>query len=151
MLILADASPNRFFYQSCYRGGWTSCLGLFFSEDRKKVNWRVVGGACLQCRLLWSAKALMDRGLFRMDCRSIRNRLDISVQAAGFCRPFDIVTMNAAFEGRGFVFAFMALPSILFFSALSSLLYYFGILQLVVRGMAWVMSRVMSVGCRELA
>jgi len=76
------------------------------------------------------------------------------VQAAAFVfGPLsDIVMMNAAFEGRGFVFAFMALPSILFFSALSSLLYYFGILQLVVRGMAWVMSRVMRLsGAESLA
>ena len=53
---------------------------------------------------------------------------------------------------RGFVFAFMALPSILFFSAISSLLYYFGILQAIVRGMAWVMSRVMKLsGAESLA
>ena len=55
-------------------------------------------------------------------------------------------------ENRGFVFAFMALPSILFFSALSSLLYYFGVLQFIVKMMAWVMSRVMRLsGAESLA
>ena len=85
---------------------------------------------------------------------SLFSKTLLSLSAAGFVfGPLsDIVTMNAAFEGRGFVFAFMALPSILFFSALSSLLYYFGILQLVVRGMAWVMSRVMRLsGAESLA
>ncbi|MDG1137985.1 MAG: nucleoside recognition domain-containing protein [Opitutales bacterium] len=43
----------------------------------------------------------------------------------------------------------MALPSILFFSALSSLLYYFGILQAVVRIMAWVLSRGMKLSGPE--
>ena len=62
--------------------------------------------------------------------------LEISVNAAGlFSGPLaDLAKMEGAFgRGNGFVFAFMALPSILFFSALSSLLYYFGVLQFVVR------------------
>ena len=66
--------------------------------------------------------------------------MQISIDAAGFVfGPLsNIESMNQAFQGQGFVFAFMALPTILFFSALSSLLYYFGILQAVVRVMAWV-------------
>ena len=80
--------------------------------------------------------------------------LQVSVDASGFVfGPLaDIVKMNESFEGQGFVFAFMALPSILFFSALSSLLYYFGILQMVVKAMAWVMTRVMRLsGAESLA
>ena len=81
--------------------------------------------------------------------------LRISVDAAGFVfGPLsDFASMSDAFgQDKGFVFAFMALPSILFFSALSSLLYYFGILQFVVKKMAWVMSRVMRLsGAESLA
>ena len=131
-------------------------LAYFFSEDRKKVNWRVVGGGlALQCAIALGVLRLSwIEAFFGWIAGLFATALDISVQAAGFVfGPLsDIVTMNAAFEGRGFVFAFMALPSILFFSALSSLLYYFGILQLVVRGMAWVMSRVMRLsGAESLA
>jgi CNT family concentrative nucleoside transporter len=46
-------------------------------------------------------------------------------------------------------FAFWILPSVVFFSALSSLLYYFGILQFVVKGMAWVMKRVLGISGAE--
>ena len=80
--------------------------------------------------------------------------LEISVEAAGlvFGPLSKIELMNQAFEGQGFVFAFMALPSILFFSALSSLLYYFGILQIVVKGMAFLMARAMKLsGAESLA
>ncbi len=52
----------------------------------------------------------------------------------------------------GFIFAVQGLPVIIFVGALSALLYYFGILQLVVRGMAWVMRRLMRAsGAESLA
>ena len=80
--------------------------------------------------------------------------LQVSVDASAFVfGPLaNFQKMDEIFAGQGFVFAFMALPSILFFSAISSLLYYLGILQLIVRGMAWVMSRIMRLsGAESLA
>lgn len=157
MLILADASPpTGSFIRAVIGVVGLLALAYFFSEDRNKVNWRVVGGGlALQCAIALGVLRLSwIEAFFGWIAGLFATALDISVQAAGFVfGPLsDIVTMNAAFEGRGFVFAFMALPSILFFSALSSLLYYFGILQLVVRGMAWVMSRVMRLsGAESLA
>ncbi|MEY4617702.1 MAG: hypothetical protein RJB66_2662 [Pseudomonadota bacterium] len=44
-------------------------------------------------------------------------------------------------DSVGFIFAFQVLPTIVFFSALTTLLYYFGILQKVVYACAWVMSK----------
>ena len=142
MLILADASPpTGSFIRAVIGVVGLLALAYFFSEDRKKVNWRVVGGGlALQCAIALGVLRLSwIEAFFGWIAGLFATALDISVQAAGFVfGPLsDIVTMNAAFEGRGFVFAFMALPSILFFSALSSLLYYFGILQLVVRLQYW--------------
>ena len=52
----------------------------------------------------------------------------------------------------GYVFAFKVLPTIVFFAALSSLLYYLGILQKIVYGLAWLMSKVMRLsGAESLA
>lgn len=48
-----------------------------------------------------------------------------------------------------FIFAFVALPPIVFVSAFFSLLYYFGVLQLVVRALAWVMVRLMRTSGAE--
>lgn len=51
--------------------------------------------------------------------------------------------------GKPFHFAFVVLPPIIFVSGLFSLLYYFGVLQLVVRGMAWVMVRLLGTSGAE--
>jgi len=47
--------------------------------------------------------------------------------------------------GASFVFAFRALPLVLVISALASLLFYWGILQLLVKGFAWVLRRAMAI------
>lgn len=52
----------------------------------------------------------------------------------------------------GYVFAFKVLPTVVFFSALTSLLYYLGILQKIVYGFAWVLSKTMRLsGAESLA
>ena len=56
--------------------------------------------------------------------------------------------MSKLFPG-GFVFAFMGLPTIIFVSSFFTILYYFGILQLVVRAMAAVMMRLMRTSGAE--
>ena len=139
--------------------GVSGILGLAYllSSDRRKINWRVVtGGLVLQ--LLIAAGVLLFPAvekLFSLVAQMFAIALEISVRAAGFVfGPLsDLAKMEGSFgKGNGFVFAFMALPSILFFSALSSLLYYFGILQFIVKKMAWVMSRVMCLsGAESLA
>src|SRR5262249_4560342 len=45
----------------------------------------------------------------------------------------------------GFIFAFQILPTIIFISAFFAVLYHLGIMQLVIKGMAWVMTRFMGV------
>lgn len=49
----------------------------------------------------------------------------------------------------GFLFAFQALPTVIFFSAVSAALYYLGILQRIVYGFAWVMARTMRLSGAE--
>ncbi len=48
--------------------------------------------------------------------------------------------------GASFIFAFRALPLVLVISALASLLFYWGILQILVKGFAWLLRRAMGVG-----
>ena len=48
-----------------------------------------------------------------------------------------------------FIFAFRVLPTIIFISAFFAILYYFGVMQLIIKGMAWGMSRFMSVSGAE--
>jgi CNT family concentrative nucleoside transporter len=123
------------------------------SSDRNKIAPRVIlGGLALQFAIAYAVlRVAWIADFFGGVAEMFSIALEISVDAAGFVfGPLsNIESMNDVFAGQGFVFAFMALPSILFFSALSSLLYYFGILQAVVRAMAWVMSRVMKLSGAE--
>ena len=58
----------------------------------------------------------------------------------------------ANIDQYGFIFVFQALPIIIFFSALTSLLYYFGIIQKVVRALAWSLRKVLGIsGAESLA
>ena len=45
----------------------------------------------------------------------------------------------------GFIFAFQVLPTIIFFSALTSLLFYLGVIQKVVKGLAWLLSKSLGI------
>jgi CNT family concentrative nucleoside transporter len=49
----------------------------------------------------------------------------------------------------GFIFAFQVLPTIIFIAALFALLYYLGIMQVVIRAAAWVMQRIMGASGAE--
>jgi len=49
----------------------------------------------------------------------------------------------------GFIFAFQVLPTIIFISAFFALLYHLGVMQIIIKGMAWVMNRVMGVSGAE--
>lgn len=52
-------------------------------------------------------------------------------------------------ESFGFIFAFQILPTIIFFSALSSVLFYYGIIQKLVYGLAWIMKKAMKLSGAE--
>ncbi|HEY2171755.1 MAG TPA: nucleoside transporter C-terminal domain-containing protein [Candidatus Angelobacter sp.] len=49
----------------------------------------------------------------------------------------------------GFIFAFQVLPTIIFVSAFFALLYHLGVMQIIIKGMAWVMNRLMGVSGAE--
>ncbi|HUQ50040.1 MAG TPA: nucleoside transporter C-terminal domain-containing protein [Terriglobales bacterium] len=49
----------------------------------------------------------------------------------------------------GFVFAFRVLPTIIFMAAFFAVLYYFGIMQIIIKGAAWIMTRLMGVSGAE--
>ena len=156
MVSLAMAEENFPFYRSLIGIIGLLVIAYLLSNDRKKINPRVVlGGLGLQFVIAFGVlKIEVVENLFGWVAELFSIALQVSVDASAFVfGPLaNFQKMDEIFSGQGFVFAFMALPSILFFSALSSLLYYFGILQLIVRGMAWIMSRIMRLsGAESLA
>jgi len=137
-------------------------LGIcyLFSNNRKAVNWRLVGGGMLlQIGLAIAIlKISFVNKLFSVISRFFVVVLDFTEAGANFVLGSwpDVAQITDGLSGEVFtvgnVFAFKILPTIIFFSALSSLLYYLGILQIIIKGFAWVMNRTMNLtGAESLA
>ncbi len=124
-------------------------LGICYllSANRKKIDWKLVGiGIGFQVVLaLLLLKVPGVSLLFDKIAKLFTKVLTVSEAGAEFMFG-SLVTDESTF---GYIFAFQVLPTIVFFSALSALLYYFGILQLIVKGLAWVMSKTMGLSGPE--
>ncbi len=126
-------------------------VAWLLSENRRAVPWRiVVSGAALQIVL---AAALLKLPLFRDLFLALNELLSALEQATQEGTRFVFGFLGGGpqpFEERpgssSFVLAFRALPLILVVSALSSLLFYWRVLPVVVRGLSAVLEKVMGVG-----
>lgn len=135
--------------------GLIGILGLLaiawvFSGNRSAINWRLVGiGMGLQFLLaILVLKVPGVKDVFEIFAGIFVQILAFTQAGAAFL--FDgIITDTTTF---GYIFAFQVLPTIVFFSALMSILYYLGLIQRVVYGFAWVMKRTMGLsGAESLA
>lgn len=134
------------FITSLGRGalGVAVLLGICYllSANRKKISWRLVGVG-LGFQILLALFLLKVPGVsvaFEYVAKLFTRVLSVSEAGAEFMFGSLVTDMDTF----GYIFAFQVLPTIVFFSALSALLYYFGILQFIVKGMAYVMSRTMG-------
>lgn len=124
---------------ACFIGLIAAC-----SANLRAVNWRTIfGGLALQV-LLAVFVILTEPGqrFFSATGKTIQRFLDFTGAGATFVfgRLADGQAMEKVFgKDQGFVFAFQALPTIIFVSSFFTLLYYFGVLQFIVRVMARVM------------
>ncbi len=118
-----------------------ACIAVALCSDRKRINWRLVAwGAGLQ--FLFAFLILKTYpGLVAFDAArlAMSSLLDFSDIGSRFF--FGKLVSDPAI---GAVFAFKVLPVIIFVSSLMGVLYYLGVIQLVVRAMAWVMERTMK-------
>ena len=132
-------------------------IAWLLSADRKRISWRIVwSGVGLQFVLaVMVLKIGWVGAVFDWVGQGFVAMLEISRRASVFV--FGALSnseqSSAAFgEGNGFIFATQALPSIIFFSAITSVLYYLGILQRIVMVLAWIMRRTMKLsGAESLA
>ena len=118
-------------------------LAWLCSENRRAISLRMVlGGLALQCGL---GAILLRSGAGRrvLDAAAtwVAAVLDCALKGAEFLFGSQLV---AADGPAGFVFAFRVLPTIIFVAALFAVLYHIGIMQVVVRGVAWVTARVLG-------
>lgn len=137
-------------------------VAYLLSSNRKKVDWRLVGvglglqvllgfiligGKELQFESQW-IKSTMNfiPGIFSVASEKFVTLLGYTEEGTRFIFGNLI---NDANENIGFIFAFKVLPTVVFFATLTAGLYYLGALQLLVKGIAWVMTKTMRLSGAE--
>ena len=121
-------------------------LAWLFSSDRKAIQWKVVGvgiGAQLLLALA-ILKVSFVQSFFEFFGKIFVKILDFTRDGSVFLFG-DMLKVDSF----GFIFAFQVLPTIIFFSALTSVLFYFGIIQKVVYGLAWVFTKMLNISGAE--
>jgi concentrative nucleoside transporter, CNT family len=137
--------------QSIIGIGGLLLIAWIASENRKAVPWRAIwAGLALQLFLaLLLLKLPFAKEVF-LALNDVLTLLEKSTQAGtalvfgylgGGQAPFAIMDANS-----NFILAFRALPIVLVMSALSALLFHWGVLQRVVRAISWLLERAMGVG-----
>jgi len=132
-------------------------LVAVFSPDLRRVNWRTVAAGL-------GLQLLLALFILKFEVGGVRPGYAVFGAVADFVKRFleftnagsqfvfgglaDQSVMSQVFAG-GFVFAFTALPTIIFVSSFFTVLYYFGVLQFIVRLMARVMMRLMGTSGAE--
>ena len=131
-------------------------VALALSHNRRAIRWRTVGWA-FALQLAFAAIVLYwETGKNALEAFSTKVSSAIGYADrgsaflfGGLAGPMDEMGAKTGIPLRGFIFAFKVLPIIIFICAFFSLLYHFGIIQVVVKGMAWVMQKTMKVSGAE--
>lgn len=134
---------------------WRGALGMvslifiafLFSSNRKAINWKIVGiGLAFQLLIaIGVLKVEFIKLVFEFVGGLFVNVLDFTRAGSKFLFEGLVVDMDTF----GFIFAFQVLPTIIFFSALTSVLFYLGIIQKVVKAMAWLLSKALKISGAE--
>lgn len=121
-------------------------IAFLLSTERKAISWKVVGiGLSIQVLLaLGVLKVPFVMSFFESIGKIFIVILDFTREGSVFLLGG---LMNV--DTYGFIFAFQVLPTIIFFSALTSFLFYLGIIQKVVYALAWLMTKAMRLSGAE--
>jgi len=143
---------------------YTGVLGILavllaawlFSTDRKRIRWRTIfWGIGLQlCFAFIVLRSDLGSRFMTWAGAVVTNML--SATFAGTKMVFgELGLPNAGAFGKliapspGAIFAFQVLPTIIFISAFFAILYHIGVMQIVIRGMAWLMLKTMRISGAE--
>ncbi len=129
-------------------------IAFIFSKHKKRVNWKLVGsGLVIQLVLgLLVFKAPLFASVFGVFAGFFTQLLSFTDAGAEFIFGNLVSNLPEIKQTMGYIFAFKVLPTVVFFSALTSLLYYLGILQKIVFAFAWILSKTMRLsGAESLA
>ena len=134
-------------------------IAVLFSNNRRRISWRLVGAGLL-IQLVFAVFILYadrlravfaplgwPKALISWLGGAIVSLLNFTTEGSKFV--FGRLAVNSGPDSLGVYFAFQVLPTIVFVATLTSVLYYLGILQAVVKGMAWVMAKLMGTSGAE--
>jgi CNT family concentrative nucleoside transporter len=129
-------------------------LAFLLSNNRKAINYRlVVTGLIVQIVLaLFILKVPVGKEIFSWLGAAVTKVLDFSQAGANFVFGglVNKALMDKAFgPGNDFIFFFKIIPTIIFVAVLVSVAYYLGIMQRIVKGIAYVVYKVMGVSGSE--
>jgi len=121
-------------------------IAYLFSNNRKAIVWKTVGiGLIIQVFIaIGVLKINFVKGLFETIGGFFIKVLEYTGEGTKM-----LLGEFGNTETYGFIFVFQALPIIIFFSALSSILYYFGIIQKLVGFLAWGLTKIFKVSGAE--
>ena len=122
-------------------------IGILMSRDRRAIRWRVVAwGLGLQVLFaIFVLRVPAGQALFRWLGGLVTGILSYSYIGSQFV----FGELGKQHSSLGVIFAFQLLPAIIFVSSLFAILYYLGIMQLVVQAFALIMSRVLGASGAE--
>jgi concentrative nucleoside transporter, CNT family len=136
-------------------GRLTGVLGIaailggayLFSTDRRAIRLKTVAwGLGLQFALgLFVLRVRSGQALFGALGAAAKHLLDFSYVGSTFV----FGELGKSDSSLGLIFAFQVLPTIIFIAAFFAVLYHFGIMQVIIRIFAWVMTRVMGASGAE--
>ena len=134
---------------------WRGVLGMItlifvaflFSSNRKAIDWKIVGiGLAFQLLIaIGVLKVEFIKIIFEFIGGMFVQVLEFTRAGSKFLFEGLVVDMDTF----GFIFAFQVLPTIIFFSALTSVLFYLGIIQWIVKAMAWLLSKALKISGAE--
>lgn len=135
---------------SLWRGGLGMVvlllIAFLFSSNRKAINWSTVGVGL-------GAQLLLAIGVLKISFVQATFEFvgEIFVLILDFTRAGSEFLLGGMMDvsSFGFIFLFQVLPTIIFFSALTSVLFYLGIIQVVVKGLAWVLTKLLGISGAE--
>lgn len=128
--------------------GMIALLGIayLFSANRKAVNWKTVA-------IGLGAQLILAIGVLKISFVKTAFEFvgNLFVLVLDFTRAGSEFLLGGMMnvESFGFIFLFQVLPTIIFFSALTSLLFYLGVIQIVVKGLAKVLTKLLNISGAE--
>ncbi len=138
-------------FKSIWRGvlGMISLLfiAFLFSNNRKAISWRtvIIGLAFQLIIAIGVLKVSIVQSAFEGVGKIFVSILDFTRAGSKFLFEGLVVDMDTF----GFIFAFQVLPTIIFFSALTSVLFYLGIIQKLVKAFGWLLSKLLKISGAE--